>query len=120
MIKKIILAGLGGFIGTVLRALIYQVFKNSQSHLITLFINISGSLLIGILAGIAVRYTGFNSNWKTFLTTGICGGFTTFSAFSLENTILLQEGKISSSIAYILLSVLLGICASIVGYKFIS
>ena len=120
MIKNIIIAGLGGFVGSLLRALIYQLFKTNATHVTTFFINVSGSLLIGLIIGASVKYTGYNNEWKTFLTTGICGGFTTFSAFSMENVRMLQEGKIISAFAYITLSVLLGIGASFLGYKLIS
>lgn len=120
MMKNILLAGLGGFMGTVLRALIMQVFKTNQSYFATLFINIIGCLLIGLFAGLGFKYAGFSNNWKIFLTTGICGGFTTFSAFSIENLRLLQDGKLAYSLLYITLSIFLGIGASFLGYKIIS
>ena len=120
MMKNILLAGLGGFIGTVFRAFIMQIFKTNQSYFATFFINISGCLLIGLFAGLGFKYAGFSNNWKIFITTGVCGGFTTFSAFSMENVRLLQEDKLSTSLIYIALSIFLGIGATLVGYKIIN
>ncbi|MEY2917270.1 MAG: hypothetical protein RIS73_984, partial [Bacteroidota bacterium] len=55
-----------------------------------------------------------------FLATGICGGFTTFSAFSAENVVLLQNGKYFIALIYIALSIILGIAAAWLGFKFIT
>jgi CrcB protein len=57
------------------------------------------------------------NSWKLFIATGICGGFTTFSAFSLENMGLLQNGKIGLAFIYIILSIVLGIAATFLGYQ---
>jgi fluoride exporter len=69
----------------------------------TLTINIIGSLLIGLIAT-AVRPTP----WRQFLMVGICGGFTTFSSFSLETLLLMRDGHPGRSLAYVALSV--GVC----------
>jgi len=60
---------------------------------------------------------GISTNWQLFLATGICGGFTTFSAFTLENMGLLQSGRIGMAFMYIVLSILLGIIATFLGYQ---
>lgn len=62
----------------------------------------------------------FSLNWKLFLATGICGGFTTFSAFSLENLQLLQEGRFGMFAVYSTGSLLLGIAAVWIGVKLMS
>ncbi len=111
------LAGLGGCIGSMLRFGIYQLFRTTHLPIATLVVNISGSFLIGVIMAIAVKYSAFNYSWKIFLATGICGGFTTFSAFSIENIQMLQEGKLFLSLAYIVASVLLGITAAWMGYR---
>lgn len=117
MLKNIMLAGLGGAIGTMMRFAVYVLIKPASFPFATLIINILGSFVIGIVFGIALKNIDFDNNWKVFLATGICGGFTTFSAFSMENFQLLQQGKYFSSITYILVSVIAGILATWLGYK---
>ena len=117
MIKNMLLVGLGGFIGTIIRFLSYQITKPNHPFLITLAINILGSLLIGIIFGLSLKNVNFNNNWKAFLATGVCGGFTTFSAFSIENIQLVQEVKLSLSLLYIIASLTLGIGAAFIGFK---
>lgn len=117
MIKNLFIVGLGGAIGSMARFLSYQLIKSNPSFLTTLGINILGSLIIGVVFGFGLKNLNFENNWKLFLASGICGGFTTFSAFSVENIQLIQEGKWSWSLLYILCSVLLGISAAFLGFK---
>jgi CrcB protein len=117
MIKNLLLVGLGGAIGSIARFLIIQLYKTTSFPFATLFINLSGSLLIGMIIGASIKGNGFHPNWKIFLSTGICGGFTTFSAFSFENMNMIVEGKWLMAFFYIILSVSIGIAASYVGYK---
>lgn len=111
------LAGFGGAIGTMMRFGVYTLFKTTNFPFATLLINIAGSLLIGLVLGFALKDIHFENNWKVFLATGVCGGFTTFSAFSLENFQMLQQGKYFLSIIYIIASLIAGIIATWVGYK---
>jgi CrcB protein len=67
----------------------------------------------------SIKDGALSNNWKLFLATGICGGFTTFSAFSLENMGLLQSGKYGLAFTYIGLSMVLGIGATFLGYSLI-
>lgn len=117
MVKNILLAGIGGFIGSTLRYLCYVMMKNFQPFIITLLINVMGSFIIGMVFGLCIRNTEFEINWKIFLATGVCGGFTTFSAFSLENIQLLQQGKVVVSLMYMTSAFMLGILACFLGYK---
>src|ERR671916_170867 len=73
----------------------------------TMLINITGSLAMGLLAGYFAFKTEISQHWKLFLTTGILGGYTTFSAFSLEVVLLYERGQLFSALAYILGSVVL-------------
>jgi CrcB protein len=75
----------------------------------TLFINLLGSFLIGVFYSMAEQHKIMSSDLRIFLMTGICGGFTTFSAFSLENYNLLEQGLTGCSLMYITLSIILGI-----------
>ena len=79
----------------------------------TLAINILGSFVIGLVAGITLtsHRVGMHPDIRIFLMTGICGGFTTFSAFSLQSLELLQAGDIAPAFGYMLGSVVLCLVA---------
>ena len=94
--REIIIAGLGGFIGSALRywtsILSYRFFGQEFPNG-TLIVNISGCFLIGFLMTIFEQRFIVNPNLRIFLTIGILGGFTTFSSFSYETIALLREGS---------------------------
>lgn len=95
--------GLGGALGAMLRYAISLIpFKGFP--VLTLLTNVLGALAIGIIAGAAAR-KGLPQNAVLFLKTGVCGGFTTFSTFSLEAYNLLEQGNVRASVLYIILSV---------------
>jgi len=119
MIKNLLLVGLGGSIGSILRYVVSLIIKSKAFPFATLSVNIIGSFIIGLVFAISIKEAGLSNNWRLFLATGICGGFTTFSAFSLENMGLLQSGKIGMALIYIILSVVLGIAATFLGYLLI-
>src|SRR3954447_1427630 len=75
----------------------------------TLFENVSGSLMMGLLAGYFAFRGGPTQHWQLFLTTGILGGYTTFSAFSLDAALLYERGALGMAALYALASVLLSI-----------
>ena len=84
----------------------------------TLFINILGSFIIGLFVALTApegRYI-VDQNFRLFVTVGFCGGFTTFSAFSLQTMVLMQEGQWLPAGAYILASVLVCLFAVWLGY----
>lgn len=110
-----ILVFLGGGIGTILR---YLLTLLSDRHFGigypwgTFLINIIGSLFLGFIVALALNKTGvLNSNLKLFLTIGLAGGFTTFSTFSYESLALIKNGQILSSMAYLILSPVIGLSA---------
>lgn len=76
-----------------------------------------GAFVIGLISATALKNTGFNKNLELFLKTGICGGFTTFSTFSLESFNLLQSGNHITSLLYIVLSVSLSLLAILLAYS---
>lgn len=117
MIRNLFLVGLGGALGSILRYGSSLVINSKYYPWSTLVVNITGSLVIGLVVGISYRNEAFSYNWKLFLTTGICGGFTTFSAFSIENMALLQNDRYLVAFSYITGSVLFGIMATWIGYK---
>jgi fluoride exporter len=81
----------------------------------TLFVNVVGSLAMGVLAGYFAFKGDALQSWRLFLTTGILGGFTTFSAFSLDFTVLYERGELVLALAYVLGSVALSIAALFAG-----
>ena len=81
----------------------------------TIVVNIAGSLLMGLLAGYFAFRTGVPQHMRLFLTTGILGGFTTFSAFSLDAALLMERHAYWSATAYILGSVILSLVALFAG-----
>ncbi len=117
--KQLLYIGIGGFIGSILRFLVARLNLSVQLFSIpvgTLIVNLLGSIIIGFLAGVASRSELLSPNLRLFLMVGICGGFTTFSSFTLENMTLLQNGQYVSAIIYILSSLILGLVAVITGY----
>ncbi len=81
----------------------------------TLLVNISGSLLLGFLATWTYETVGVSPEWRALLTTGLCGGYTTFSTFSLETVALLEEGELGRASLYIALSVALSVLGAYAG-----
>lgn len=117
--KQLLYIGIGGFIGSILRFLVARLNLSVQLFSIpvgTLIVNLLGSMIIGFLAGVASKSELMSPNLRLFLMVGICGGFTTFSSFTLENMTLLQNGQYVSAIIYILSSLILGLVAVITGY----
>ena len=120
MFKNFLLVGLGGAIGSMLRYAISLLVTVKQFPYSTFIVNIAGSFIIGAVLALSLKNDMFSNNWKIFLATGICGGFTTFSAFAAENMALLQSGKYGIAFIYIIASLLLGIAAVILGFKLIT
>ncbi len=108
-IKPFLLVGLGGAAGSIARygvGLAFARLPTSTYPLATLSINLLGSLLIGAFFGMFAKDAAPNSqNMLLLLATGLCGGFTTFSAFALENINLMQRGQTSVALAYSIISV---------------
>ena len=116
--KQLLFIGVGGFIGSIARYLVSKLNLTWQFYNIpmgTLVVNIIGSLLIGLISGLLVHQLTSSENLKLFLITGICGGFTTFSAFTFENLQLIQTGHTGTAVIYSIVSVFLGILAVIGG-----
>lgn len=112
-----IFAGLGGFLGSISRYLLGKIpVKNPSGFpVMTFLINITGAFIIGIIAGTVFKNKNINPKLITFLKTGFCGGFTTFSTFALETENLFKNKMPICGILYIVLSVSLGIAAVYAG-----
>ncbi len=115
--NNFLLAGAGGAIGSMLRYAVSLIISNKFFPYATFAVNILGSLLIGILLGLFLKNSISNYSWR-FCATGICGGFTTFSAFSLEAIELLQQQRFFVFALYILLTLIIGLAATYMGFTF--
>ncbi len=82
----------------------------------TLVINVSGSLLLGVLMRYALATPSVSAELRAFLTTGVCGGYTTFSTYSYETATLLEDGQYGRASTYALASVVLALVATFAGF----
>src|ERR1700712_425781 len=114
----ILAVAIGGAIGSVLR---YLVAIESAKILGDdfpwgiLIINVTGSLLIGVFVGLFATKWDLPQATRIFLTVGICGGYTTFSTFSLDSYYLMERGQVLMALAYMIGSVVLSISALVGG-----
>ncbi|MDJ0580848.1 fluoride efflux transporter CrcB [Crocosphaera sp.] len=114
---QFLLVFLGGGLGSCCRYLISKII-NEQIETIfpwgTLTVNLIGCLIIGIIIGLIEKFP-IHPYWILFLVTGFCGGFTTFSSFSLENNLLLRDQKHTLLLVYTMFSLLWGFAATFLG-----
>lgn len=118
MYKYILLIGAGSFIGGVSRFLMSRYIQNSVVSGFpygTLMVNVLGCLLIGLFYGMSERGNFMSPELRMFLTVGICGGFTTFSTFSMESLSLLKDGNFFHFTLYTTLSLFLCLAATWAG-----
>ncbi|MDM5297354.1 fluoride efflux transporter CrcB [Bacillus pumilus] len=105
---------IGGFIGTFCRYELSQTVVSQTFPYATLIENVAGSLILGFATGYFLFHKG-EKYLAALVGTGFCGGFTTMSTFSKEAVLLLQSGLFTSSVIYVLLSVLAGMTAALTG-----
>ena len=116
--KSYLLVFVGGGIGASLRHTVNMLSARGLGTAFpwgTFIINISGSLIMGLIAGYLAFKGGASQPWRLFLMTGILGGYTTFSAFSLDAALLYERGEIASALFYVLGSVVLSIAGLFAG-----
>lgn len=119
MLKILLAIGSGSFLGGISRYLLSRAVQNSVVSAFpfgTMWVNIFGCFLIGLLFGLSERGNLSNNELRLFLAVGFCGGFTTFSAFSLENMTMLRDGSFLHFTLYAGLSVFLGLAATFGGH----
>jgi CrcB protein len=122
MINNILLVGLGGGMGSIARYLCQRWVAAALIQPFpwgTFAVNVAGCFLIGIFFGLSLKSEGITDSWRIFLLTGLCGGFTTFSAFTLEGIGLLKEQKIVLFFTYVAGSVIIGLIATLLGMRLI-
>ncbi|MBV6639744.1 MAG: fluoride efflux transporter CrcB [Cyclobacteriaceae bacterium] len=114
--KEIFIVGVGGFLGSVLRYAVYVWSLGWNVHVPsgTLLVNLLGSLILGLLFGLFARHSSLN--WELFLMTGFCGGFTTFSTFSLDLLKMVRENMLSQALIYGTISVFGGLLCCLLGF----
>ncbi len=117
----ILLVGIGGFFGAVMRYLVtswmQDIFRTLSLPSGTLTVNITGCLLIGVLAGLSENRNLLGPETRALLLIGVLGGFTTFSAFSYETVELLRDGESLAAFSNVALQVCLGLAAVWAGYS---
>lgn len=115
--KQLVFVFVGGGFGSIARFLLSKYF-NSTSSVIpygTFLANILGSLLIGVILGLAAKNETLTQNQTLLLATGFCGGFTTFSTFAYENHLFLKSGDFLTFFLYAVGSFAFGFAAVFLG-----
>lgn len=111
MFKQILLVGLGGGVGSILRFLSSELtnkYYTSSFPLATFLINILGCFCIGMLVNLIPAN---NNTLRLLLMVGFCGGYTTFSTFARESFDLIQNNQMGVAFAYTIVSCVVGVCA---------
>ncbi|MDA5535781.1 fluoride efflux transporter CrcB [Yersinia mollaretii] len=106
MFNTLLAVFIGGGVGSVARWLV-SMKLNNLSHNIpvgTLVVNLIGAFIIGLTLALFTRLTHIDPVWKLLITTGFCGGLTTFSTFSVEVVYLIQDGKLAWAAGTVLLN----------------
>jgi fluoride exporter len=109
----------GGAIGSVARLLLGAAIQQRSGTTFpvgTLFINLTGSLLLGFIIRVVLETPSVTPTVRALLTTGFCGGYTTFSTFSYETSVLLEEGSYGRAALYIIASVGLALAGTFAGF----
>ncbi len=119
MLKNFLLVGAGGAAGSMLRYAIAILLPRQAAGFpwATLSVNLAGCFIIGILAGLTPRTHWMEGAGWALLATGLCGGFTTFSAFALDNVKLFESGGNGTAILYTVTSLAFGILLCYAGYR---
>lgn len=114
MLKTLVFIAIGGAFGASMRFLSQATVHELFGHgfpLGTLFVNVTGSFLMGLLSIFLVEKFNLSAEWHLALLVGVLGSFTTFSTFSIETLVLFEQGDLLKAMANILLSVVLCISA---------
>ena len=111
----ILLVGAGGFLGSILRyslsGWVHRILDNPWFPYGTLAVNVTGSLVIGFLAGLADSRSLFSSEARLFVFIGLLGGFTTFSSLTIETFSLARSAQLLAAAMNVTLQIFLGLVA---------
>ena len=119
MIKSLLIVGTGSFIGGAMRYLLSTLMKSVCGQGFpwgTLMVNLLGCFLFGMLFAVFGKSSATDNTLYLLLTTGICGGFTTFSTFANESVQMLQQGNTWGFVGYVATSIVAGLALIALGY----
>ena len=119
MLKSLLFVGIGSFFGGALRYAVSVLMRNLCGQGFpwgTLLVNLVGCFVFGIIFALFGRYASTGSPWCLLLTTGLCGGFTTFSTFANESMQMFQNGNIVGFVGYVATSLIVGFVLVALGY----
>lgn len=115
-VRLILLVGLGGAIGSMLRYLATEIIPSNHIPYGTISVNLVGSMLLGIMFGAIAADVIINQNYVLLFGTGVLGAFTTMSAFAMD-TVTLSEDELSKTVIYITITIFGSIGFAWLGYK---
>ena len=119
MIKSLLIVGTGSFIGGAMRYLLSTLMKSVCGQGFpwgTLMVNLLGCFLFGVVFAVFGKSNATDNTLYLLLTTGVCGGFTTFSTFANESVQMLQQGNTWGFVGYVATSVVAGLALIALGY----
>lgn len=116
--KTLLLVGLGSFVGGALRYAAYLCANaiGWRSAVATFVVNVLGCLVLGFVAGTLDKGSTLSHDMRSFLTFGVCGGFTTYSTFMNDGFRMLREGAFTPALLYVAASLVVGFLLLYVGY----
>ena len=121
MLKTLMFIAVGGAFGAMMRflsqAMVHEYFGRGFPFG-TLFVNVTGSFLMGLLSIFLVEKFNLGAEWHLAILVGVLGSFTTFSTFSIETLVLFEQGDLLKAMSNVLLSVVLCVCAVWLGAYF--
>ncbi|MGB1569374.1 MAG: fluoride efflux transporter CrcB [Candidatus Thalassarchaeaceae archaeon] len=115
-VRLVLLVGLGGAIGSMLRYLATEIIPSNHIPYGTISVNLIGSMLLGIMFGAIAADVIINQNYVLLFGTGVLGAFTTMSAFAMD-TVTLSEDELSKTVIYITITIFGSIGFAWLGYK---
>lgn len=117
--NSVLFVALGGALGSASRYLLSVAIQSRAGTFptATLLINITGSLLLGFLIRYTMETPAVGPDVRLLLTTGFCGGYTTFSTFSYETARLIEDGELDRAVLYVALSLLISLAATFGGFS---
>ena len=114
--RLLILVGLGGAIGSILRYLITEIIPSDQMPYGTITVNLLGSMLLGLMFGVIAADAIIDQDYVLLFGTGLLGAFTTMSAFAMD-TINLAENEFSITLIYVAITIIGSLLLAWLGYK---